>query len=102
MINPVKAGLDISIQHPLIALGAEMMNLSDCVLGSPPRPEPVGDRLEVGLEDRFQHQLQRRLDDPVRDHGNPESPNLSRPARLGNQSLPHRQRSEQAGLQIGP
>ena len=30
-------------------------------------PEPVGDRLEVGLEDRFQHQLQRRLDHPVRD-----------------------------------
>jgi hypothetical protein len=55
MINPVKARLDISIQHPLIALGAEVVDLSDCVLGSPPRPEPIGDRLEVGLEDWFQH-----------------------------------------------
>ena len=48
-------------------MGAEQVDLSDRVLGSPLRPEPVGDRHEVGLEDRFQHQLQRCLDDPVRD-----------------------------------
>jgi hypothetical protein len=32
-------------------------------------PEPVRNRQEVGLEDRFQHQLQRGLDHQVRDHG---------------------------------
>jgi hypothetical protein len=40
MINPVKARLDINIQHPLIALGAEVVDPSDCVLSSPPRPNP--------------------------------------------------------------
>jgi len=29
------------------------MGLGDCVLGPPAWPEPVGDRLEVGLEDRL-------------------------------------------------
>ena len=58
------------------------MNLSDCVLSPPSRPKPIRDRLKVGLEDGFQHQLQRRLDNPT-DHRNSESPNPSRPARLG-------------------
>ena len=34
------------------------MDLGDRVVGAPPRPEPVGDRQEVGLEDRFQHHPQ--------------------------------------------
>ena len=55
------------VQHPAIPSGAEQVNLGDRVLGPPPRPEPVGDRHEVGLEDRFQHQLQRRLNHPVSD-----------------------------------
>jgi hypothetical protein len=43
------------------------LDLGDGVVRSPLGPEPVGDRLEVGLEDGFQHKLQRRLNDPVRD-----------------------------------
>jgi MFS family permease len=45
------------------------VNLSDRVVRPPHRPEAIRDRQEVRLEDRFQHQLQRRLDDPVDDRG---------------------------------
>ena len=67
VVDRVEARLDVRVQHPPVALGAEEVDLGDRVLGPPLGPEPVGDRLEVGLEDRFQHQLQRRLDDPVGD-----------------------------------
>jgi hypothetical protein len=50
-----------------------VVDLGDRVVGAPLGPEPVGDRLEAGLEDRFQHQLERRLDDPVRDRRNTEA-----------------------------
>jgi hypothetical protein len=69
VIDPVEARLDIGVQHPAIAVGAELVNLSDRIVCAPLRPEPVGDRLKVGLEDRFQHQLQRSLDYPVSDGG---------------------------------
>ena len=66
VVDRVEARLDVRVQHPPVTVGAELVDLSDRVVCSPLRPEPVGDRHEVGLEDRFQHQLQRRLDDPVR------------------------------------
>ena len=47
--------------------GCRKVDLGYRVLGPPLGPEPVGDRHEVGLEDRFQHQLQRRLNHPIRD-----------------------------------
>ena len=63
----VKARLDVSVEHPPVALGAVTLDLSDRVVCAPPRPEPVGDGQKVRLEDRFQHELERRLDNPVRD-----------------------------------
>lgn len=101
VIDGVKARLDVRVQHPPVTGGAEPVYLSDRVVCSPHRPEPVGDRHEVGLEDRFQHQLQRRLDNPVRNRRNPEAANLSRPARFGDLALPHRQRPERARLELG-
>jgi len=68
-------------------LGAEPVNVGDRVVRPPLRPEPIGDRHEVGLEDRFQHELQRRLDHPVGDGGNAELAQLSRTAGLGNLAL---------------
>ena len=41
-----KARLDVGLEHPLVAVGAEVMDLSDRVLRSPLGPEPVGDRHE--------------------------------------------------------
>jgi len=70
VVNRVKARLDIRVQHPPVTLGAVVVDLGDRVVGPSPGPETVGDRHEVGLEDRLQHQLQRSLDYPVGDHGN--------------------------------
>src|SRR4051812_3254193 len=39
--------------------------LGDRVVRPPHRPQPVGNGPEVRLEDGLQHELQRRLDDPV-------------------------------------
>jgi hypothetical protein len=98
VVDGVKARLDIRIQHPAVAFGAEHVDLGDRVVCSPHRPEPVRDRHEVSLEDRFQHQLQRRLHDPVRHGRDTEATDLARPARLGNLAFPHRYRSERAAL----
>lgn len=80
---------------------APLRRAGESVLGPPLGPEPVGDRLEVGLEDRFQHQFQRCLDDPVGDHGNPQSPHLSRPTRFGDGAFPNRQGPERALFELG-
>src|SRR3954467_7566084 len=61
----VEARRDVRVQHPLVALGAEVDDLSDRVLGPPSRPEAVTDRLEVCLEDGLQHQRKRGLHQPV-------------------------------------
>ena len=78
------------------------MNLGDRVLSSPLGAEPVRDRLEIGLEDRLQHQLQRSLNDPIRNSRDAELSQLSRPAGLGNLAFPHRQRPKRTILQTGP
>lgn len=82
------------------ALGAELVDLCDRVVRAPLGTEPIRDRHEVGIEDGFQHQLQRSLDHPVRDRGNPQAADLPRPARFGNLAFPHRQRSERALLEL--
>src|SRR5215213_3638821 len=72
------------------------VNLRDRVVRPPPGPEPVGDRHKVGLEDRFQHQFQRRLDHPVGDGGDAEPAHLPAPAGLGDHAFPDRHRTELA------
>jgi hypothetical protein len=98
MRDGVEARLDVSVQHPPVALGAEPLNLGDSVVCPPHRPETIGDGQEVRLEDRLQHQLQRRLDNPVRNRRYAELADLPRPARLGDLAFPHRQRGERALL----
>lgn len=100
VIDLVEARRDVRIQHPPVTVGAHMLDLGNRVLGPSPRPEPIRDRQKVGLEDGLQHQFERGLDDPVGDHGNPQPPHLARPARFGNQLLPHRQGSERARLEL--
>nr|WP_030918583.1 hypothetical protein [Streptosporangium amethystogenes] len=102
MRNVVEGRFDVRIQHPAIAAGAEVVNLRDRVVGPPPRPKPVRDRQEVGLEEGFQHQFERRLDDPVRDPGYAQRANPARSARLGDPAFPHRERPEDARLELGP
>jgi len=100
VVDRVEARLDIRIEHPAITLGAVLVDLGDRVLGSPHRPKPIGDRHEVDLEDRFQHQLQRSLDDPIGHGGDAEFPQLPRPSRFGNLAFPHRQRPKRALLEL--
>ena len=59
--------LDVSLYHPLIRAGGvdEEPHLLDGVLGSASGPESVRGRAEVRLEDRLEHELGRRLHDPV-------------------------------------
>jgi hypothetical protein len=83
VVDPVKARLDIRIQHPAVSLGAEQVDLSDRVVRAPLGPEPIGDRHEVGLEDRFQHQLQRALHDPVGDRRIPSRRTFPLPPGFG-------------------
>jgi len=97
----VEGRLDVRVQYPPVSVGAELVYLGDRVVCPPHRPEPVGDRLEVGLEDGLQHELQRGLDHLVGHGGYAELPQLPRSARLGNLALPHRQRPERALFQLG-
>ena len=71
VVDGVKARLDVRIEHPLVAAGAEVVNLGDRIVCASHRPEPVRARQKVRLEDGLQHFFQRRLDDPVRDGGDP-------------------------------
>ncbi len=68
------------------------MDLSDGVLGSPARPEPICARMKVRLENGLQHQLQRSLHDPVGDGRDTQAAELA--VRLRDHHLPHRIRPE--------
>src|SRR5215203_5245619 len=74
------------------------MDLSDRVLRSTLRTEAIAGWLEVRLEDRLEHQLQRGLHDPVCGHRDPQRTDLA--ARFGDRLLPHPTRNEPAGFEI--
>jgi hypothetical protein len=100
VVDLIKAGRDVAFQHPLIPMGCQQVDLGDGVLRPAARAEPVRARVEVRLEDRLQHQLERGLDHPVPDGRDPQAALLA--AGLGDQPLPHRQRHKPPGLQVGP
>ena len=58
-----------------------MAHLGHRVMSPALRAEPVRTREEIRLEDRLQHQLQRCLDHPIPDRGDPQATQLA--ARLG-------------------
>ncbi len=97
----VEAGLDVTLDNPLIGVGRQVPHLGHRVVDPVPGAEPVGTREEIRLEDRLQHQLQGRLDHPVADSADPQAAALGR-ARLRDQPLPRRQRGETAVLQRVP
>jgi site-specific DNA recombinase len=100
MPDLVKTCLDVRFQYPLVPGGGEVADLGDRVVLTPAGAEPVRERLEIRLEDGFEHQLQGRLDDPVL-HG--RYPELAEPAAfLRDHHLPHRHRPELTGLQQAP
>ena len=102
VVDGVETRFDVGVQHPPVLLGAEQVDLSDRVVRPPPGPEPVGDRHEVGLENRFQHQLQRRLHHPVGDGRDAEPAHLPATAGFGDHAFTHRHRAELARLHRVP
>ena len=96
----VEACPDVGLQHPLIAVGGVVVDLGDRVVRAAVRAEPVRARLEVRLEDGFEHQLEGGLDHPVGHRGNPELAELA--AFLRDHHLPHRLRAVLARLQRRP
>jgi len=74
------------------------VDLSDRVLSSALRTETVGTRFEVRLEDRFEHQLQRGLHDPVTNSRDPQRADLA--ARFRDRFLSHPFRPKPAGFEI--
>src|SRR5215207_9712350 len=97
----VEAGGDVALQHPLIGVGCQMVDLGDRVLGAPARAEPIATGLKVRLPDRLQHQLERGLHHAV-PHGRDPQPAPLAAAGLGDQPLPHGQGTKAAVLQAGP
>src|SRR6266540_510558 len=97
----VEAGGDVAVQHPLVGVGRQMMDLGDRVLGAASGTEPIRAGLKVRLPDRLQHQLQGGLHHPV-PHGRDPQPALLVAAGLGDHPLPHGQRPKAAVLQAGP
>ncbi len=95
-----KARLDVALDDPLVVGVSltEVDDLGDGVLGSPPRPVAVGRRVEVGFEDRFQHQLEGHLDHAVPKGGNPQIAELAAP--LGDGPFPCWQRPERPGFEL--
>jgi hypothetical protein len=95
----VETGPDVGLQDPVIVTGpgSQVVDLGDCVVRAAVRAEPVRARLEVRLEDGFEHQLEGGLDHPVGHGGDPETAQLA--ALLRDHHLPHRVRAELARLQ---
>ena len=70
----VETGPDVGLQDPVVVTGSgsQVVDLGNSVVRAAVRAEPVRARLEVRLEDGFEHQLQGGLDHPVRDARYPE------------------------------
>ncbi len=95
VVKLVEARFDVCLHNPLIRAAREVVHLGDRVLRPASRPKPVGARLEIDLEDRLQHQLYRRLHDPIADCCDPQPAEL--PAALGDHPFTDRQWSVAPG-----
>ena len=94
VIDVVETRGDVPFDHPFIALGVHLVDLGDGILRPSPRPIPVGMRVELGLEDRFQNQLERHLRHPIPQGRYPEMTDFA--ALLRDRHPPDRQRGERA------
>ena len=85
--------LDVSLYHPLVRPRGmdEEPHLLDGVLGSASGPKSIRGRAEVRLEDRLEHELGRRLNDPVAHRRDAQASEL--PRALRDQPLTRRQRT---------
>ncbi len=85
-----KARLDVGVEHPLPTPVGRLADGFEGLVRRALRPEAEADRMEVGVEDRLEHDLGCRHDHPVGDGGDAERPGLARLARLGDVHPPQR------------
>jgi hypothetical protein len=102
VVDLVETRCDVGLQHPVVIdrPGGEVVDLGDRVMRASIGAEPVRARLEVRLEDGFEHCLETGLDHPVGHGRYPELAQLA--AGLRDHHLPHLEGLERAGLQRGP
>src|ERR1019366_431324 len=95
-----EAVLDVSLYHPLIRPRGvdEEPHFFDGVLRPSPGPKSVRGRTEVRLEDRLEHELGRRLHDPVAHRRDAQASEL--PRALRDQPLTRGQRTIGATLEL--
>ena len=90
---------DVRLDHPAPAPGALIEDELQGIVRRALRPEAERARLEVGLEDRFDHRLQGRLHDPVAHRRDRKRPPLL-PTGLRDEDPARRQRTVAPLLQL--
>src|SRR6266567_1497213 len=73
----VEVALKVGVHHEGMALFDQMRHFAQRVPATAPRPKAVARRTERRLEDRFQHELYRRLDNAILDRGYPQRSRLA-------------------------
>jgi len=91
MRNAVEVVGDIRVHHPTVPRLQRLGHLAQRILAAALWPKAIAHRQKLLLENRFDHQLQRRLYDPIFDRRNPEPSPL--PRCLGNLHFPDPLRS---------
>ncbi len=99
--NRRKATGDVRLDHPPAAPPSLIDDDLEGVVRRPLRAEPETARQEVRLENRFKHDLQGGLHDPVANRGDRKGPVLILQARLGDQHPASRQRPVSSFSQFG-
>ena len=98
--NRVEVTLKISIHHLGVTVLEIPVHFPQSVLAAAPRSKSIARVPKLTLEDRFHHQLHRRLHDAVLDRRNPQRAKLTRP--FGNLHALHRLRLIRPALQRLP
>src|SRR5437899_3239153 len=98
MVNAAKVVFDVDVHHVVVASVGRHANGLQRLRGAPFRPESIGHRQKVGLENWLNDELGRHLNHPVPYRRNAQRP--LPPICLRNVSAPHRLRPILPGLEI--
>ena len=99
VIDLVKTTLDVGVEHPRLAPVDRRADGFQRMMGRQLGTKPIACRVEVGFEDRLEHDPRRRHHHPVGHRRDPERPRLPRPTRLRDPNPPQRPRPIPSGTQ---
>ena len=100
MLHRIEEGAQVQVHNARLVPGNRRGDPVDRRMGFALRTVPIRPWLEVGLEDRFQDELDRSLDHPVPNRGNREPTRLA--AAFRNRHVSDRLRPIAPGNQLGP